>query len=132
MREIKFRGKRIYNGEWIYGDLLTERNKASKHSAIVFYVGHMLPSAESVSKETIGQYTGLLDKNGKEIYDGDIIKQSSNFCIIERCIGGYDCQILHELKNGDMIKGSVYNFSFLSEKYCEIIDNIYYTKIQIY
>lgn len=71
------------------------------------------------------QYTGLKDKNGKEIYEGDVIRQSSDLCIIEYCVGGFDCQMLVELKNGGTLRGSVYNFSFLSEKYCEIIGNIY-------
>jgi uncharacterized phage protein (TIGR01671 family) len=71
------------------------------------------------------QFTGLLDKNGKEIYEGDLVKQSSDLCEIQRCIGGFDCQILIELKNGGTINGSTYNFSFLLERACEVVGNIY-------
>jgi uncharacterized phage protein (TIGR01671 family) len=62
MRTIKFRG-RTNEGNWVFGDLLTNQ------SEILAYKGQY-----SVDKDTIGQFTGLLDKNGKEIYEGDIIE----------------------------------------------------------
>ena len=77
------------------------------------------------NSQELSQYTGLKDKNGKDIYDGDIIRQGGDLCIVQSCVGGFDCQMLIELKNGGTIEGSTYNFSFLSETYCEIIGNIY-------
>lgn len=69
MREIKFRGKRIDNGKWISGYLFAQGGKAYIITDLtpVGFIKH------EVDPATVGQYAGLHDKEGKEIFEGDIL-----------------------------------------------------------
>lgn len=83
MRQVKFRGRKS-NGEWIYGDLVHNVGVGASTALIFPEEAHDSWDRYIIDAHTIGQFTGLHDKNGKEIFEGDIVsltadKESKNW-----------------------------------------------------
>lgn len=123
MRELKFRMFIKSLNEMVDNDKIKEAcGGLIKAARIVTGIdgkgGLYLPTED---KDIVFmQYTGLKDKNGKEIYKGDIVFQHGSICVIESCIGGFDCRMVKGPHSG-----TTFVFSYLHSKSCEVIGNIY-------
>ena len=136
MRTIKFRGKSILTDEWLYGDLVHSADK--KRTAILVNDKDSYDECE-VDSETIGQFTGLYDANGKRIYEGDIVKWKADnrlyavifkwgmfYASVEVCnqeiYGGFPLHALAGDEKDIEIVGNIYDNPELKKKYKEIIE----------
>ena len=111
MREIKFRGKSAldYDDKWIYGGILYFCGRPQ-----ITYETDCFVSRIGIIPETLGQYTGLRDKNGVEIYEGDVLRAESGK-IYEVIFGQGAYRIKHSTRKLLLVDGWYY----------EVIGNIH-------
>ncbi len=132
MRDILFRGKRIDDGDWEYGNFIKHPDildRTKKYHYIENYDG-----IGEVEPETVGQFTGLLDKNGNKIFEGDIIdiNQTVNGCNLFEIV--WDKTQWNARYFIEMITPRLYEYNFnelvdanidVYEKEIEIVGNIH-------
>ena len=124
MREILFRGKRVDNGEWVYGFY------SPVNLPIFGNQGHFINEngfrAVEVIPETVGQYTGLTDKNGKKIFEGDIMifcKEAGATYPFEIRWDGIGWKMF--TADGNRIKDAFESGEIRYMQKCEVIGNIH-------
>lgn len=123
MREILFRGKRKDNSEWVEGYY------ACIGETPVIFTGELdfskwdiRAKMNVIIPETVGQFTGLTDRNGKRIFEGDIVERGDRIWVIE-----YDVMCAQFVMK-IYTKNSVFwnrSFDFVPSEWCEVIGNIF-------
>lgn len=118
MRTIKFRGYNAQNKEWLYGSLLkcSDSYLINPEDSDRIAVDDLI-----VDPESVGQFTGLHDKNGREIYEGDIIKCLFHGLFYRGTIIYQDAKFVMKKIYGD---GYMFPQDY-GEKYIEVIGNIH-------
>lgn len=133
MREILFRGKRTDNDKWVEGFYLTSPEFDNIGISVVTAIDPRHP--HYVFKNTVGQYTGLNDKNGTKIFEGDIIKFGINQRLMYvhwneetltwelTDIGVPACEVNHLSNTFDL--GEIQVESAYGEMFSEVVGNIH-------
>lgn len=123
MREILFRAKRTDNGAWETGGLVVVRGGCSDEQ--VYISEKMTGYHTPVLSETVGEFTGLTDKNGRKIFEGDIVKKDYH------CTDGKVFQVKYDAGCACFVTSCEHNGAIIDTifdndgQHTEILGNVY-------
>ena len=117
-REISFRGKSKRTGEWVFGNLFDKDTKGRTH------IGTTVRGCFDIDPETVGQFTGMTDKNGIKIFEGDILNEPFQGGEKLYYVFWDEDYFSFRVKSGRVD----YYLDDIQKYHCEVVGNIYDNK----
>lgn len=119
-REILFRGKQINTGEWFFGNLFDKDNSGRTH------ITTTNRGCLNIDPETVGQFTGMTDKHGTKIFEGDIVRHINTTCHVVEVVNSEVYFDTEMLEFGFRYSNELFHCQFNNE--FEVIGNIHDNK----
>ncbi len=119
-RDIVFKGKSKSTGEWVFGNLFDKDNIGRTH------IGTTVRRCFDIDPETVGQFTGMTDKNGTKIFEGDIVRHIDTMCHVVEVVNSEVYFDTEMLEFGFRYSNELFHCQFNNE--FEVIGNIHDNK----